>query len=189
MPSLCLANKSTNRYNGCRWNPAVSFRLRLGFARVKPPRAVRVREPDERDRDNFTDASGRAPNRDARPYLEGGIMDFEGLRKHLEGIEDEDARNDALAFVDAMHDENEAAKAYREETENSMKQMTEERQSMENDYKSQISALKAKNYDLLMQVPGEPPADPVSNDVLDTGEVVHLTDIFDFGNEGKDNGN
>lgn len=116
-------------------------------------------------------------------------MDFEGLRKHLEGIEDEDARNDALAFVDAMRDENEAAKAYREETENSMKQMTEERQSMENDYKSQISALKAKNYDLLMQVPGEPPADPVSNDVLDTGEVVHLTDIFDFGNEGNDNGN
>lgn len=116
-------------------------------------------------------------------------MDFEGMRKHLEGIEDEDARNDALAFADAMRDENEAAKAYREETERSMQQMSAEREQMESDYKTQISALKAKNYDLLMQVPGEPPQDPVQNDVLNTGEVVHLNDIFDFGNEGKQNGN
>lgn len=45
--------------------------------------------------------------------------------------------------------------------------------------KEQIANLKARNYDLLMQVPANGgPQTPTENDVLDTGDVVHIESLF-----------
>lgn len=114
-------------------------------------------------------------------------MEYDDFRKAIEGIEDEETRNGALEFADAMRERNDSAEAYREEADKRMADLEGKYSEMEQTYKDQISSLKARNYDLLMQVPGQSVPDPVPSTTLDTGEVVHIEDIFDF--EGGANAN
>lgn len=79
-----------------------------------------------------------------------------------------DGYDDALAFFNSYSTENEH---YRESSEARFKEFTD----TENEMKASIDSLKARNYDLLMQVPAN---EPIKNQVDTGGEVYHIDSLF-----------
>lgn len=67
----------------------------------------------------------------------------------------------------------------------------EELTSANGEFSRQVQDLKARNYDLLMQIPAEPINDDVAGDgqvteTVDDGMVIHIDNLFDDPEEGDE---
>lgn len=101
-------------------------------------------------------------------------MNEDNLLEWLEARLNDDDYATARAFLDDYMRGN---REYRESSEARMSEYA----SAEEDYGKQIQDLKARNYDLLMQIPvaEEPGADgTVVEDVDDDGTVLHIDNLF-----------
>lgn len=114
-------------------------------------------------------------------------MDYEALEKWIDErlTEGEDAT--VYDFIREVMDKSKGADEYRESAEAKMREY-EDRAA---NYDSEISRLKAHNYDLLMKVEG---ADEIEGDgaveevVEDDGELYHIDNLFvdDDDEKGED---
>lgn len=96
----------------------------------------------------------------------------------------------AEAFLRDMRERGAGFDEYRSSSEARMSEYAADEEAM----KSEIQSLKARNYDLLMQVPADNGGDSdgdgaVVEDVGDDGTVYHIDSLFTDGKEDADNGN
>ena len=96
----------------------------------------------------------------------------------------------AETFLNDMAKKNADADEFRSSAEARMQEYADSEAAM----KADIQSLKARNYDLLMQVPadnnGEADGDGVVvEDVDDDGTVYHIDNLFTDDKEGSNNGN
>lgn len=96
----------------------------------------------------------------------------------------------AETFLNDMAKKNVDADEYRSSAEARMKEYADSEAAMKED----IQSLKARNYDLLMQVPADGSGDNdgdgvVVEDVDDDGTVYHIDNLFTDDKEDGNNGN
>lgn len=102
---------------------------------------------------------------------EENIVDW--LRERI----DDDEFDTAASFINNVLEENRSGRAYRETSEAKMKEYDDRIK----DYDGKLQEQKAKNYDLLMQIPANDHIDGdgvVVEDVSDDGEVYHIDNLF-----------
>lgn len=102
---------------------------------------------------------------------EENIVDW--LRERI----NDDEFDTVASFINGVLEENRSGKSYRETAEAKMG----EYDSRISDYENQLREQKARNYDLLMQVPADDHIDGdgvVVEDVDDDGEVYHIDNLF-----------
>lgn len=118
-------------------------------------------------------------------------MDSESLLAWLRERMDDGEYATAETFLNDMAKKNVDADEFRSSAEARMKEYADSEAAM----KADIQSLKARNYDLLMQIPadnnGEADGDGVVvEDVDDNGTVYHIDNLFtDEQKEGMTNGN
>lgn len=92
----------------------------------------------------------------------------------------------AEAFLTDMAKRGADADEYRSSAEARMSEYAANEEAM----KADIQSLKARNYDLLMQIPADNSGDGVVvEDVDDDGTVCHIDNLFTDDKEGSNNGN
>ena len=113
-------------------------------------------------------------------------MNLDDLLAWLRERMDDGEYATAETFLNDMHQKNVDADEYRSSAEARMQEYADSEAAM----KADIQSLKARNYDLLMQVPveneGGADADGVVvEDVDDDGTVYHIDNLFTEEDEGK----
>ena len=115
-------------------------------------------------------------------------MDFESLLAWLRERMDDGEYATAETFLNEVMGKLADADEYRTSSEARMAEYADNEATM----KADIQSLKARNYDLLMQVPaenGEADGDGVVvEDVDDDGTVYHIDNLFTDEKEGSRNG-
>lgn len=95
----------------------------------------------------------------------------------------------AETFLTDMDKRGADADEYRSSAEARMSEYASNEEAM----KADIQSLKARNYDLLMQIPadnsGDNDGDGVVEDVDDDGTVYHIDNLFTDDKEDSNNGN
>lgn len=96
----------------------------------------------------------------------------------------------AETFLNDMRKRGDDFDEYRSSSEARMSEYAANEEAM----KSEIQSLKARNYDLLMQVPADNSGDndgdgAVVEDVDDDGTVYHIDNLFTDDREDSNNGN
>lgn len=113
-------------------------------------------------------------------------MNLEDLLAWLrERMEDSEYAT-AETFLTDMAKRGADADEYRSSAEARMSEYASNEETM----KADIQSLKARNYDLLMQIPADNDGDgAVVEDVDDDGTVYHIDNLFTDGKEDGNNGN
>lgn len=104
------------------------------------------------------------------------MADRNDIEGWLRDVIDDAQMGEVADFFDGIDAERASATEYREGAEARMKEYEEQ----VNGLTSSISDLKARNYDLLMQVPAEQGGGDgaVIDKVEDDGEVIHIDNLF-----------
>lgn len=110
-------------------------------------------------------------------------MELEDLLAWLRERMDDGEYATAETFLNDMSRKNAEADEFRSSAEARMQEYADSEAAMKED----IQSLKARNYDLLMQIPAENDGDGVVvEDVDDDGTVYHIDNLF---TEEKEDGN
>ena len=122
--------------------------------------------------------------------LKGEAMNLEELLAWLRERMEDDEYATAETFLKDVQKRGEGFDEYRSSSEARMSEYAANEEAM----KSEIQSLKARNYDLLMQVPADNSGDndgdgPVVEDVDDDGTVYHIDNLFTDDKEDGNNGN
>ena len=117
-------------------------------------------------------------------------MDLESLLAWLRERMEDGEYATAETFLNDMAEKNADADEFRSSAEARMQEYADSEAAM----KADIQSLKARNYDLLMQIPadnnGEADGDGVVvEDVDDDGTVYHIDNLFTDDEEDSNNGN
>ena len=120
----------------------------------------------------------------------GEGMNLEELLAWLRGRMEDDEYAAAETFLKDIRKRGEGFDEYRSSSEARMSEYAANEEAM----KSEIQSLKARNYDLLMQVPADDSGDndgdgAVVEDVDDDGTVYHIDNLFTDDKEDGNNGN
>ena len=122
--------------------------------------------------------------------LKGEGMNLEELLAWLRERMDDGEYATAETFLKDIQKQGEGFDEYRSSSEARMSEYAANEEAM----KSEIQSLKARNYDLLMQVPADNSGDndgdgAVAEDVDDDGTVYHIDNLFTDDKEDGNNGN
>jgi hypothetical protein len=122
--------------------------------------------------------------------LKGEAMNLEELLAWLRERMEDDEYATAETFLKDVQKRGEGFDEYRSSSEARMSEYAANEEAM----KSEIQSLKARNYDLLMQVPADNSGDndgdgAVVEDVDDDGTVYHIDNLFTDDKEDGNNGN
>lgn len=122
--------------------------------------------------------------------LKGEGMNLEELLAWLREHMEDDEYDTAETFLKDILKRGEGFDEYRSSSEARMSEYAANEEAM----KSEIQSLKARNYDLLMQVPADNSGDNdgdgvVVEDVDDDGTVYHIDNLFTDDKEDGNNGN
>lgn len=113
-------------------------------------------------------------------------MNLEDLLAWLRERMDDGEYAAAETFLTDMSKRGADADEYRSSAEARMSEYASNEEAM----KADIQGLKARNYDLLMQIPADNSGDGVVvEDVDDDGTVYHIDNLFTDDKEGSNNGN
>lgn len=117
-------------------------------------------------------------------------MDLEDLLAWLHERMEDDEYAAAETFLKDMQKRGADFDEYRSSSEARMSEYAANEETM----KSEIQSLKARNYDLLMQVPADVSGDNggdggVVEGVVDDGTVYHIDNLFTDDKEDGNNGN
>ena len=117
-------------------------------------------------------------------------MNLEDLLAWLHGRMEDGEYATAETFLTDMDKRAADADEYRSSAEARMSEYASNEEAM----KADIQSLKARNYDLLMQIPADNSGDNdgdgvVVEDVDDDGTVYHIDNLFTDDKEGSNNGN
>jgi hypothetical protein len=121
--------------------------------------------------------------------LKGEGMSLEELLAWLRERMEDDEYAAAETFLKDIRKRGEGFDEYRSSSEARMSEYAANEEAM----KSEIQSLKARNYDLLMQVPADNSGDndgdgAVVEDVDDDGTVYHIDNLFTDDKEDGNNG-
>ena len=122
--------------------------------------------------------------------LKGEVMNLEELLAWLRERMEDGEYATAETFLKDMQKQGTDFDEYRSSSEARMSEYAANEEAM----KSEIQSLKARNYDLLMQVPADNSGDNdgdgvVVEDVDDDGTVYHIDNLFTDDKENGNNGN
>jgi hypothetical protein len=122
--------------------------------------------------------------------LKGEGMNLEELLAWLRDRMEDGEYATAETFLKDIQKRGEGFDEYRSSSEARMSEYAANEEAM----KSEIQSLKARNYDLLMQVPADNSGDNdgdgvVVEDVDDDGTVYHIDNLFTDDKEDGNNGN
>lgn len=122
--------------------------------------------------------------------LKGEGMNLEELLAWLRERMDDGEYATAETFLSDMRKRGDGFDEYRSSSEARMSEYAANEEAM----KSEIQSLKARNYDLLMQVPADNSGDndgdgAVVEEVDDDGTVYHIDNLFTDDKEDGNNGN
>ena len=117
-------------------------------------------------------------------------MDLEDLLAWLRGRMEDGEYATAETFLTDMAKRGADADEYRSSAEARMSEYASNEEAM----KADIQSLKARNYDLLMQIPADNSGDNdgdgvVVEDVDEDGTVCHIDNLFTDDKEDSNNGN
>lgn len=113
-------------------------------------------------------------------------MDLEDLLAWLRGRMEDGEYATAETFLTDMAKRGADADEYRSSAEARMSEYASNEEAM----KADIQSLKARNYDLLMQIPADNDGDGVVvEDVDEDGTVYHIDNLFTDDKEDSNNGN
>lgn len=117
-------------------------------------------------------------------------MNLEDLLACLRERMEDDEYATAETFLTDMHKRGADADEYRSSAEARMSEYASNEEAM----KADIQSLKARNYDLLMQIPADNSGDNdgdgvVVEDVDEDGTVYHIDNLFTDDKEDSNNGN
>lgn len=112
-------------------------------------------------------------------------MNLEDLLAWLSERMDDGEYATAETFLTDMAKRGADADEYRSSAEARMSEYASNEEAM----KADIQSLKARNYDLLMQIPADNSGDGVVEDVDEDGTVYHIDNLFTDDKEDSNNGN